>query len=126
VIAQRVIAAIGVAGVLAVALAASIGINLWQWRNAGRAAAECEQRITAMQMAAIDAAARRDDVARDVARRLRADAEARIDALQTAQTEVRTRVQTITRTIPVPVGCPTSLPDSVRDALADAADAANR
>lgn len=121
---ERLIAKVGIAGLLALLLAASVAVNLWQFREAAQADAECDARIAALGQKVAEEAAGRDDTAADIGRET--DAEAG-DSVQTITVETIRYVDRIRReTVEVPAACPRALPDGVRDALADAAAAANR
>ena len=121
---ERIIARIGIAGLLAVLLAGSVAINLWQFRESGQAEAECDARIATMQAQVAEAAVRRDDTALAIARETAARAEADTARIETQTVRYVERIREVR--IPVPAECHAPMPDGVRDALADAAAAANR
>lgn len=121
---ERAIARIGIAGLLALLLAGSVGLNLWQLRNAAKAEAACEARIAALSTAAVTKAAERDTTAIAIADDATEEA---AEAVETITVETIRYVDRIRRVpVEVPANCPRALPDGVRDALADAAAAANR
>lgn len=112
--------------ILAALLTVSVGINLLQLRQSGKARAACDARISALQAATIAASLDRDADSLSVAREATESADA-VDADISQNTnEATERVRTIIREIPVPANCPVSLPERVQDELANAAAAANR
>lgn len=117
----------GVAGLLGLLLAVSLGLNLWQIRQAGAAAAQCRAELAAAALAVAEAAARRDTEALGVATEARMEADAAVTATQTAVIDRQERIRVVYRQLPpIPLDCPRALPERVRDTLAEAAAAANR
>lgn len=121
---ERIIAKLGVVGVLAILLTLSALVNLWQFSRAGKSDARCATRISALQ----DQVARKTaeletkslEISRDAARRAAADAE----RIQSDTNKIVERI----REVPVylPSQCDGPMPDGLQDALSDAARAANR
>lgn len=121
---ERVIAKVGIAGLLAILLAASVAVNLWQLRKSGEAAAACDARIAAM-VAEVDRKAAANEVAAlEIGRETTDRAEADTTRIQTETIRYVDRIRTVE--VPVPAECHAPMPAGVRDALADAARAANR
>lgn len=121
---ERFIAKVGIAGLLAILLAASVAVNLWQFRRAGQAKAACDARIAAM-VAEVDRKAAANEVtALEIGRETTDRAEAETTRIQTETIRYVDRIRTVE--VPVPAECHAPMPAGVRDALADAARAANR
>jgi hypothetical protein len=112
--------------ILAGLLLASVGVNLWQLRQSGKAKAACDARIAALNAAIITASIDRDTASVSVARETTAQAEETDAGISQTTNEAAARVQVITRTVSIPANCPTSLPDGVREEIHDAAARANR
>ena len=120
---ERIIAKIGMVGVLAALLLLSALVNLWQFSRASKSDARCATRIAKM-VAEVDRKTAELEkaslaIARETGQRSANDAE-RIDK-DTIRYVERIRRETVE----VPANCPRELPRGVRDALADAARAAN-
>ena len=121
---ERIIAKIGMVGVLAALLLLSALVNLWQFSRASKSDARCATRIAEM-VAEVDRKTAELEkaslaISRQTRQRSASDAE-RIDK------ETIRYVERIRReTVEVPANCPRELPRGVQDALSDAARAANR
>jgi hypothetical protein len=121
---ERLIAKVGIAGLLAILLAVSAGLNLWQFRRAGQAEARCDERIAAMVAEVDRKTAAREVKALDIARETTADAQAASAEIQTDTVKIVERIREVP--VPVPAECDGPMPDRVRDTLSDAARATNR
>ena len=122
---ERVIARIGITGVLVITLTLSILVNLLQLRSAAKSDAKCAETIQGLEASARKIEADREATARRIASQTRREAiEAQNATIATTQ-ERAERVRTIIRTVEIPAGCPVSLPDRVQDALSEAVRAAN-
>ena len=120
---ERWIAKLGMVGVLAILLIASVLLNLWQFNRAGKADARCQARIAEMVADVDRKTAAREVAALEIGRETKADAE---EAAQVIEKETTVYVDRIRRVpVEVPANCPRALPDGVRDALTDAARAAD-
>ena len=121
---ERLIARIGIVGVLIILLSASILLNLWQLGRAGRADARCATRNAEAAQAVREQVDERDGKALEIADDTADTAQ---EGVQVIEKETIRYVDRIRReTVEVPANCPRTLPSGVRDALADAATAANR
>lgn len=121
---ERWIAKLGVVGVLAILLTASVLLNLWQFNRAGKADARCATRNAQAAQVVREQADERDGKALEIADEAADDAQ---ESVQVIEKETIRYVDRIRReTVEVPANCPRTLPDGVRDALTDAATAANR
>jgi hypothetical protein len=121
---EKWLAKLGVVGVLAILLTASVALNAWQFNRAGKAKAACDSRIAAMVADVDRVTAAREVKALDIARETTADAQAASAEIQKETTVYVDRIRRVT--VEVPASCPRALPDGVQDALSDAARAANR
>ena len=121
---ERTIARIGIAGLLALGLFASVAVNLWQFRQAGKASAACDARIADLGRKVAEEAARADILGLSIGRETQARAEADTARIETQTVRYVERIREVR--IPVPAECHGPMPDGVRDALSDAARAANR
>ena len=121
---ERVIAKVGIAGLLALLLAASVLVNLWQFRQAGKAEAACESRIAAMAADVAGKVAKRDTTALEIGRDVTRDAEAEVRTIEVETVRYVDRIREVR--IPVPAECHAPMPAGVQDALRDAARAADR
>ena len=121
---ERLIAKIGMVGILAVLLAASVAVNLWQFNRSGKADARCATRIAAMAAEVDRKSAANEVTALEIGRETDKSAS---DAVQVIEKETVRYVDRIREVrIPVPAECDGPMPDSVRDPITDAARAANR
>lgn len=120
---ERIIAKIGIVGVVALLLTASVLVNLWQFSRAGKSDARCATRISELQAVVARKEAEAEkyalEVGRENARRAAADA-------KRIQSDTVRYVERI-REVPVylPVACDGPMPSGLRNALGDAARAAN-
>ena len=121
---ERAIARLGIAGLLALLLLGSVGLNLWQIRKAGQAEAACEARIAAMAAETDRKAAKLETAALEISRDVTRDAEAEVREVQVQTVRYVERIREVR--IPVPAACHADMPPGVQDALRDAARAANR
>jgi hypothetical protein len=121
---ERLIAKIGMVGVLAIFLALSLAINLWQFNRAGKADARCATRIAEMVADVDRKTAAREVAAIDIARETKEDAEEAVNEVQKETVRYVERIREVR--IPVPAECDGPMPDGVRDALTDAARATSR
>jgi hypothetical protein len=121
---ERFIAKVGVVGVLAILLTASVALNAWQFNRAGKADARCETRIADMVADVDRVTAAREVKALDIARETTADAQAASAEIQTDTVKIVERIREVP--VPVPAECDGPMPDRVRDTLSDAARATNR
>lgn len=121
---ERVIAKVGIAGLLAILLAVSVAVNAWQFRRAGQAAAACDARIAAMVAEVDRKTAAREVAALEIGRETTTRADADTTRINTDTVRYVERIREVR--IPVPAECHAPMPSGVRDALADAARAANR
>ena len=121
---ERLIARIGIAGLLALLLLGSVGLNLWQLRKAGEAEAACESRIAALTAEADRKSAKLETTALEISRDVTRDAEAEVRTIEVETVRYVDRIREVR--IPVPAECHQPMPDGVQDALRDAARAANR
>lgn len=121
---ERLIAKIGLVGLLAILLALSALVNLWQFNRAGKADARCATRIAEMVAEVDRKTAELEKAALAVTRET--SQRAAIDAERIEKETVRyvDRIRRIT--VEVPANCPRALPDGVQDAISDATRAANR
>lgn len=121
---ERVIAKVGIAGLLAILLAVSVAANLWQFRRAGQAEAACDARIADM-VAEVDRKAAANEVtALEIGRETTDRAEAASAEIQRETIRYVDRIRTVE--VPVPAECHAPMPQRVQDALSDAARAADR
>jgi hypothetical protein len=121
---QRILAKVGILGVLAILLTLSVLLNLWQFNRAGKADARCATRIAEMVAEVDRKTAAREVTALEIGRETD---EAASNAVEVIEKETTVYVDRIRRvTVEVPASCPRALPDGVHDALSDAARAANR
>jgi hypothetical protein len=121
---ERAIAKLGMVGVLAVLLASSLAVNLWQFNRSGKADARCQDRIAAM-VAEVDRKTAANEVAAlGIARETTDRAEAAVATITKETVRYVDRIREVR--IPVPAECDGPMPDSVQDTLTDAARAANR
>lgn len=120
---ERFIAKIGIVGVVALLLTASVLVNLWQFSRAGKADARCATRISELQAVVARKEAEAEkyalEVGRENARRAAADA-------KRIQSDTVRYVERI-REVPVylSAACDGPMPSGLRNALGDAARAAN-
>lgn len=121
---ERVIAKVGIAGLLAILLVASVAVNAWQFRRAGQAAAACDARIAALGQRVAEEAARADLLGLSISRDTTARAGADADRIQNETIRYVERIREVR--IPVPAECDGPMPDGVQDTLADAAAASRR
>ena len=121
---ERVIAKVGIAGLLAILLVASVAVNAWQFRRAGQAAAACEARIAAM-VAEVDRKAAANEVtALEIGRETTDRAEGDADRIQNETIRYVERIREVR--IPVPAECHAPMPSGVQDTLREAAAATRR
>jgi hypothetical protein len=121
---ERFIAKVGVVGVLAILLTASVALNAWQFNRAGKADARCATRIAGMVADVDRVTAAREVKAIEIARETTADAQAESTRIQSDTIKIVERIREVP--LPVPAECDGPMPDRVRDTLADAARATNR
>lgn len=121
---ERFIARVGITGLLALGLAASVAVNLWQFRQGGKASAECEQRIAALGAKVAEEAARADLLGLSIGRETQARADADTARINTETVRYVERIREVR--IPVPAACHAPMPSGVQDALTEAAAAARR
>ena len=121
---ERFIARVGIAGLLAILLAASVAVNTWLIRRAGHAAAACEARIAALAAEVQREATRAESLSLRIGRETAERAEADAAGIRSETVRYVERIREIR--IPVPAECHRDMPLGVRDTLADAARAANR
>lgn len=121
---ERWLAKLGVVGVLAILLTASVALNAWQFNRAGKADARCATRIAEMVAEVDRKTAAREVKALDIARETTADAQAASAEIQTETIKYVDRIREFR--IPVPAECDGPMPDRVRDTLTDAARTTNR
>lgn len=121
---ERLIAKVGIAGLLAILLAAAVAVNLWQFRRAGQAEARCDARIAAMVAEVDRKAAAQEVTALEIGRQTTDRADAAVAEVQKETIRYVDRIRTVE--VPVPAECHAPMPDGVQDALADAAAAADR
>ena len=121
---ERLIAKVGIAGLLSILLAASIAVNLWQFRRAGQAEAACDARIAALGQEVAEETARADLLGLSISRETTERAGADADRIQNETIRYVERIREVR--IPVPAECDGPMPDGVQDALADAAAASHR
>lgn len=120
---ERLIAKVGIAGLLAILLAVSVAVNLWQLRKSGEAKAACDARIAAMVAEVDRKTAAREVTALEIGRETTTRAEAAVEVIEKETIRYVDRIRTVP--VEVPAGCPRALPDRVQDALSDAARAAD-
>lgn len=121
---ERLIAKVGIAGLLAILLAASVAVNLWQFREGAQSAAECDARIAALGQKVAEESARADLLGLSISRETTERAGADADRIQNETIRYVERIREVR--IPVPAECDGPMPDGVQDALADAAAASRR
>lgn len=121
---ERIIAKIGIVGVLAILLVLSILVNLWQFNRAGKAESACNERIAKLVDDVNRKTAAREVAAIDIAREAKEDAEEAVNEVQKETVRYVERIREVR--IPVPAECDGPMPDSVRDGLTDAARATSR
>lgn len=124
---ERAIAKVGIAGLLAILLVASVAGNLWQLYRSGGASARCETKQAEAGAAVLEEASERDSDSLEVAAETKEQAEAEVAEVQAESTERKETIRVVYRDLPPadPV-CPVALPERVHDTLTDAAAAANR
>lgn len=120
---ERAIAKVGIAGLLAILLAVSAALNLWQFRRAGQAEAQCDERIAAMVAEVDRKTAAREVTALEIGRETTDRAEAASAEIQRETIRYVDRIREVR--VEVPAACHAPMPERVRDALADAARAAD-
>ena len=121
---EKWLAKLGVVGVLAILLTASVTLNAWQFNRAGKADARCATRIAEMVADVDRVTAAREVKALDIARETTDRAEAASAEIQTDTVKIVERIREVP--VPVPAECDGPMPDRVRDTLTDAARAADR
>jgi len=118
---ERFIAKVGIAGLLAILLAVSVAVNLWQFNRAGNADARCATRIAEMVADVDRKTAAREVAALEIGRETKDRAEEAVNEIESETVRYVERIREVR--IPVPAECDGPMPDSVRDALSDAARA---
>ena len=120
---ERWIAKLGIVGVLAILLIASVLLNLWQLNRAGKADARCATRITEMVADVDRKTAAREVIALEIGRETDKAASNAVEVIEKETVRYVDRIRAIE--VPAVSGCPAELPSGVQDALTDAARAAN-
>jgi hypothetical protein len=120
---EKWLAKLGVVGVLAILLTASVALNALQFNRAGKADARCATRIGELVADVDRVTAAREVKALDIARETTADAQAASAEIQTDTAKIVERIREVR--IPVPAECDGPMPDRVQDTLSDAARAAD-
>lgn len=124
---ERTIAKLGIAGLLALLLLGSVGLNLWQLYRSGGASARCETAQAKAGTAVLEEAAERDTEALEVAEESAAEAETAVAEVQADSNERKETIHVVYRDLPpVDPVCPVALPERVRDTLGEGVAAANR
>ena len=125
---ERIIARVGLVGILAGLLALSIIGHVWQFRVSAsaeaRSEAACAARIAGMAERVAVESARAEGLSLRLSRETAARAAAESARIHDETIRYVDRIRTIR--VPVPAACHAPMPDGVRDALTDAARAANR
>lgn len=121
---ERILAKVGTLGVLAILLTLSVLVNLWQFRQAGKADARCETRIAELVADVDRKTAAREVTALEIGRETTDRAEEAVNEIESETVRYVERIREVR--IPVPAECDGPMPDSVRDTLSDAARASNR
>jgi hypothetical protein len=120
---EKIIAKVGLVGLLAILLAASLAVNVWQVKRLGAASAKCGERIAELQAKAAEAAAALESVSAQIARSTAERARSDKDRIQTDTVRYVERIREVP--VPVPAECHAPMPSGVQDALRDAAAAAD-
>ncbi len=121
---ERLIAKLGIAGIIALVLAASLALNLWQLRKSGQAEAACEARIAALGAETDKKASKDETTSLEIGRETDASAQEAITTITNETVRYVDRIRTVE--IPVAPECDGPMPERVRDALSEAAAAADR
>lgn len=118
---ERIIAKLGIVGVLAILLTLSVLLNLWQLNRAAKADARCATRISEMVADVDRKTAAREVAALEIGRETKARAEEAVNEIESETVRYVERIREVR--IPVPAECDGPMPSGVRDALSDAARA---
>lgn len=121
---ERLIARIGIVGVLVIFLAASILLNLWQLGRAGKADARCATRNAEAAQQVIEKSTERDGKALEIADDTAENAQENAQVIEKETIRYVDRIRRVP--VEIPANCPSALPDSVQDTLTDATASANR
>lgn len=121
---ERIIAKVGVCGLLCILLVLCILLNLLQFRSAAKSSEECEKRISGLVAATAEKAAEQEGKGREIARDTTDRAQAASAEIQKEAIRYVDRIRTVE--IPVAAECDGPMPDRVRDTLSEAAAAADR
>ena len=120
---ERILAKVGILGVLAILLTLSVLLNLWQFNRAGKADARCATRIAEMVAEVDRKTAAREVTALEIGRETDKAASNAVEVIEKETVRYVDRIRRVP--FEVPANCPRALPDGVRDALSDAARAAD-
>jgi len=121
---ERIIAKLGIVGVLAILLTLSVLLNLWQFNRAGKADARCATRIAEMVAEVDRKTAAREVAALEIGRETDKAASNAVEVIEKETVRYVDRIRRVP--VEVPANCPRTLPDGVQDAITDAARSTNR